>query len=241
VPQSAAVRDNEALAEVLAQQQSAALLPVELLADTIYGSDANVTASAALGVELVSPVPGAQPKPGGPSKHRPGAVERSLKARLQARRLEQETPQWQAKYRLRSGLEGVHHALDVVTGMKELRVRGAQAVRLAVTLKVTGWNILAAAKIQARRARAALRRLAGGPSAGAMTPQRRLARGRRARCGSERFRRRFWSSRWPARCGARAKTTRAPARGNRFLRSHLITSAPTADTLPRRDSRSGVQ
>ena len=70
VPQSAAVRDNEALAEVLAQQQSAGLLPAELLADTTYGSDANVQASAAAGVVLISPVCGVAPKAG--AKHNCG-------------------------------------------------------------------------------------------------------------------------------------------------------------------------
>jgi hypothetical protein len=153
VPQSAAVRDNEALAAVLAQQQSAALLPAEMLADTIYGSDANVTASAAVGVVLISPVCGAAPQPAKESKHHCNPAERALKERLQARRQAQETPEWQATYRLRSGLEGVHRAVDVMTGMKRLRVRGAKAVGCAVTLKVTGWNIQAAAKTLARRAR----------------------------------------------------------------------------------------
>ena len=170
VPQSAAVRDNEALAEVLAQQQSAGLLPAEMLADTIYGSDANVTAGAAVGVVLISPVCGAAPKPEKKSKHHCNQAERELKARLQARREEQETPEWQAKYRRRSGLEGVHHAVDVMTGMKRLRVRGEQAVRCAVTLKVTGWNIQAAAKTLARRAR---KRAAAGPRGENRRGQRR--------------------------------------------------------------------
>lgn len=175
VPQSAAVRDNEALAEVLAQQQSAGLLPSELLADTIYGSDANVQASAQAGVVLISPVCGAPPKAKEP-KHNSSPAERALKERLQARRAAQETPEWQHDYRARSGLEGVHHALDLVTGMKELRVRGARAVRMAVTLKVTGWNILAAAKTLARRAR----RARTGKGAGARA-SRRASQGRRSR------------------------------------------------------------
>jgi len=164
VPQSAAVRDNEALAEVLAQQQRAGLRPTELLADTTYGSDANVQASAQAGVILISPVCGATPKVKQP-KHNCSAAERELKERLQARRAAQETPEWQEGYRARSGLEGVHHALDLVTGMKHLRVRGAKAIRMAVTLKVTGWNILAAAKTLARRARRA--RKANGAGADA--------------------------------------------------------------------------
>jgi hypothetical protein len=153
LPQSAAVRDNQALAEVLAQQAVAGLLPKELVADTIYGSDLNVRACALAGVELCSPVGGVVPKNDGPAKHNCTVAERELKARLRARRLEQQTDSWQAKYRRRSGIEGLHRALDAVTGIKKLRVRGSQAVRMAVLLKATGWNILAAAKIQAHRAR----------------------------------------------------------------------------------------
>ena len=159
IPQSASVRDNEALPEVLAQQQSAGVLADELLADTIYGSDANVQASAALGVELISPA-GGKPKDG--AVHNGTRAARTLKERLAGRRAEQETQEWRDKYRLRSGLEGVHRALDLVTGMKRLRVRGAKAVEVAVTLKVTGWNIRAAAQILARRKRQARRKTVEG-------------------------------------------------------------------------------
>jgi hypothetical protein len=181
VPQSAAVRDNQALAEVLAQQAVAGLVPEELTADTIYGSDLNVRACALAGVNLCSPVCGATPRTDGPAKHNCGAAERELKARLQARRAEQETDAWQEKYRARSGIEGLHNALQTVTGMKHLRVRGARAVKMAVTLKVTGWNILAAAKIQAKRARrarlAAAERLPGRKTAGEKAwPRARSAR-----------------------------------------------------------------
>jgi Transposase DDE domain/Transposase domain (DUF772) len=160
VPQSAAVRDNEALAEVLEQQGAAGLRAEQLSADTIYGSDKNVQSCAALGIELISPVCGQPPKAGVQAVHKCTVAEGELKARLAERRAQQETGDWQASYRLRSGIEGLHHALDVVTGLKQLRVRGATAVRTAVFLKVTGWNIQAAAKIHARRRRQAGR--AGG-------------------------------------------------------------------------------
>jgi hypothetical protein len=160
VPQSAAVRDNEALAEVLEQQGAAGLRAEQLSADTIYGSDKNVQNCAALGVELISPVGGQAPKAGSQAVHKCTVAERELKARLAERRVQQETEAWQAIYRSRSGIEGLHHALDVVTGLKQLRVRGETAVKTAVFLKVTGWNIQAAAKIRARRRRQARR--AGG-------------------------------------------------------------------------------
>lgn len=137
VPQSAAVRDNEALAEVLAQQAVAQLMPEELLADTTYGSDLNVRACALAGVALISPAGGPAPKKTG-AKHACSRAEAALKERLQARRTEQETPAWQEKYRPRSGIEGLHRALDTVTGLKRLRVRGASAVAMAIYLKKIG-------------------------------------------------------------------------------------------------------
>jgi hypothetical protein len=166
VPQSAAVRDNEALAEVMEQQASAQLAPKEMLADTTYGSDANVCACAAAGINLISPVGGIQPNANQPAKHWASRAEQASKARLQKRREEEKTAEWKDKYRLRSGIEGLHHALDVVTGFKQLRVRGGRAVISSILLKVTGWNILAASKIQkgrSRRAAAAAKAAVGSP------------------------------------------------------------------------------
>ena len=158
MPQSACVRDSAALGEVLAQQSAAGLLPGQTVADTIYGSDANVRACAALGVKLLSPVGGVAPRrDGAPAEHRCSPAEKALKARLAIRREEQESEAWKAACRARSGIEGVHRAMDAMTGMKQLRVRGARAVSVAVTLKAIGWNIQAAAKTAAHRARRARR------------------------------------------------------------------------------------
>jgi len=155
VPQSAAVRDDAALPEVLAQQRAAGLLPERLTADTIYGSDSNVQGCAALGIKLLSPVCGVEPKKGDQARHWCSKEERARKARLAQRREEQQTSEWRREYAARSGIEGVHRALDVTTGCKQLRVRGLRAVTIAVSLKATGWNIMAAAKIRAHRHRKA--------------------------------------------------------------------------------------
>jgi hypothetical protein len=185
VPQSAAVRDAAALAEVLAQQGAAGLRPERLTADTIYGSDENVQGCAALGIKLLSPVCGAQPKEGGPARHWCSKKERELKARLAQRRAEQQTAEWRKEYAARSGIEGVHRALDVTTGCKRLRVRGLRAVTVAVSLKATGWNIMAATKIRAYRHRKAQAR-AKQARAGAMgRPKTRAERPRRQRLGQQ--------------------------------------------------------
>lgn len=154
LPQSAAVRDDAALAPMLEQQRQSGLRPGELTADTLYGSDANVQSCAEQGIELVSPVGGKPPGLEEP-KHNCTRAEKEKKQRLAQRREEQETEAWTSTYATRGGIEGVNRALDAVTGFKRLRVRGIKAVSMALYLKAAGWNILSAAKILARRARKA--------------------------------------------------------------------------------------
>ena len=52
-------------------------------------------------------------------------------------------------------MEGVNRALDRVTGIKQLVVRGKRAVRMALYLKTIGWNILKAGQTYAQRGIAA--------------------------------------------------------------------------------------
>jgi hypothetical protein len=160
VPQSASVRDSEALVQVLDQLEQSGLKPLEMSADTIYGSDANVQSSARRGVAIISPVGGGAPGKDNPT-HRPGLKERELKERLALRREQESSEAWRKRYSVRSGIEGLHHALDLVTGFKRLRVRGLKAVSMALYLKAAGWNIMAAAQILARRQRSALAKAPG--------------------------------------------------------------------------------
>ena len=162
VAQSASVRDNEAVEEVVVQQKETGLVPTEMIADTIYGSDENVRRCAEAGIELISPVPGRTPQKENP-RHFYAKVDQARKDRIDARRLEQETPEWKARYAARSGIEGLNRALDLVTGFKRLRVRGIKAVSMALNLKAAGWNITAAAKIlKNRRRKTAIRRRKAG-------------------------------------------------------------------------------
>jgi hypothetical protein len=61
LPQTAAEPDGGAVAPVLAELQASQLLPRELLVDTQYPDDENVQLAERYGVELVGPVPGAEP------------------------------------------------------------------------------------------------------------------------------------------------------------------------------------
>lgn len=167
LPQSAAESDSASLIPVLESQTDHGLAPKQVLADTAYGSDANVTACAEAEIKLISPTAGkpAEPKAkaqaaGSPvqaSEDPPPSVEKppSKAARLESRRKEEQTEEWKKEYAKRSGLEGVHRAVDRITGFKDLVVRGKESVSMAIYLKVTGWNILQAGRSYARKARSA--------------------------------------------------------------------------------------
>lgn len=66
--------------------------------------------------------------------------------RLANRRVAEESEEFREKYRWRSGIEAVNAKLKKMMGIGRLRVRGLGRVRLAVTLKVLGWNIFQAAR-----------------------------------------------------------------------------------------------
>ena len=59
------------------------------------------------------------------------------------------------KYAKRSGQEGINRALDRVTGIKQLVVRGKKTVSMALYLKTIGWNILKSGQTYAQRGTAA--------------------------------------------------------------------------------------
>jgi Transposase DDE domain len=62
LPQTACESDADAVTPTLGQLKDAGRLPQEMLADTLYTGDENVQAAAALGVDLVGPVPGRSPQ-----------------------------------------------------------------------------------------------------------------------------------------------------------------------------------
>ncbi len=65
--------------------------------------------------------------------------------RMARRRAREKTAEFADRYRHRSGVEATMSALDRLTGVKQLRVRGINAVRFAVTMKVLGLNIFRSA------------------------------------------------------------------------------------------------
>ena len=65
--------------------------------------------------------------------------------KMARRRAREKTAEFADRYRHRSGVEATMSALDRLTGVKQLRVRGMDAVRFAVTMKVLGLNVFRSA------------------------------------------------------------------------------------------------
>jgi len=191
--------DANALIPAIEDAKERGLGPAEVLADSLYGSEKNVAAAAAMGTEVVAPVPGGEKKgkssqlsefrlteEGGiancPMGHPPiedaprgnhrevvFAVEycfgcprrkdcpvKSVRrgygfsydkkqVKMARRRARERTETFRDRYRFRAGIEATFSALDRLTGVKHLRVRGMPAVRFAVVLKALGLNLLRAA------------------------------------------------------------------------------------------------
>ena len=193
--------DAHALLPAIKDVEERGLLPAEVLADSLYGSEKNVEAAAAMGTEVVAPVPGGQKESKSaylsdftfcaegaiercPTGHAPledtacgnhrevvFSVENCLgcparprcpvksvrhgygfsydkkQVKMARRRAREKTASFKDRYRYRSGIEGTFSTLDRRTGMKQLRVRGMEAVRYCVMLKATGVNLFRAVAV----------------------------------------------------------------------------------------------
>ncbi|MHB9099310.1 MAG: transposase [Syntrophales bacterium] len=68
--------------------------------------------------------------------------------RIAARRTREHTPEFNDKYRWRSGIESTFSGMDKQTGIKHLRVRGLAAVGYCARLKAIGVNLFRAARVK---------------------------------------------------------------------------------------------
>jgi hypothetical protein len=193
--------DSGAAIPAMAETQARGCAPERIVADTAYGSDENVQAAAAQGIELIAPVPGKAPKaeemlvlrdfavdpetreivrcPAGEApletatsaagvhsarfdaekcrgcEHNEycqvgldftnGRIEYTDKQlRLEERRKLEETPEFQAIYRMRSGIEATNSHLKCNLNYGRIRVRGLAEMRFVVTLKALGVNLMRA-------------------------------------------------------------------------------------------------
>lgn len=72
--------------------------------------------------------------------------------RAAERRRFEQTDEFTDSYRWRAGIESTNSSLKRKLGMKRLRVRGFKAVKTAIFLKLTGWNLLRAVAMRLKRA-----------------------------------------------------------------------------------------
>lgn len=134
VPQTASESDAHAVSTVLEKLLSTDRLPEEMLSDTAYCGDDNVTKSASIGVDLVGPVPGKAPK-------EPIKNPTEKQKRLQTRRELEKTQEWLKNYNRRAQIEGTIGSIKRLTSMVRIRYRGSTSMYASMILKITGWNI----------------------------------------------------------------------------------------------------
>ena len=159
--QTASESDADAVELILEDLNDKGLMPNELLADTLYGSDENHESCLDEGIDLYSPVSGPPPKDPVETIEEAKELEKLdknelKKQRLAHRRKEQETEEWRKSYNARAGIEGSFGGIKRKTGMVRLRYRGNSAVFTSILLKFTGWNIARAhssAKFRAKVAK----------------------------------------------------------------------------------------
>jgi len=73
--------------------------------------------------------------------------------RAAVRRRHEQTEEFRDRYRWRSGIEATNSTLKRQLGLKRLRVRGWNAVKTSILLKLTGWNVLRAVVLRAARSK----------------------------------------------------------------------------------------
>jgi len=199
--QTACKSDANALIPAIESADERGLLPEELLADSLYGSDDNCETAKELGTEIIAPTMGSQKEDvialsdftfsekgkvvSCPDGHVPVSVKHKknrhiaafkidccdscprkgkcpVKAgkkhyylrygdkvwRIAMRRAYEKTKEFKDKYRWRAGVEATMSEYDRKTGVKNLRVRGMEAVRLCATLKAVGINIFRATVVR---------------------------------------------------------------------------------------------
>lgn len=81
-----------------------------------------------------------------------GRIQFQLSAiRCDVRRRNEQTEGFRNRYRWRSGIEATNGCLKRMMGLGRLRVRGLRAVKHAILMKLTGWNILRAVALRQHR------------------------------------------------------------------------------------------
>jgi hypothetical protein len=134
--------DQKATVPVVEALGEADLKPKELVADTAFSGGENAAALAAEGVKLLAPAASTgKPEPG--KVYDPPAPEcpKEEKQAVEWLRQQEASPEFKERYKIRSGIESTNAELKGKHGMKKLRVRGGERVKLAVYFKALACNM----------------------------------------------------------------------------------------------------
>ena len=134
--------DAKATVPMVEDLSKAGHKPDELVADTGYSSAQNAADLAASDVNLLAPCP-APAKPD-PEKEYPPPAEKCPKDREGAAewlRNQEASPSFPKRYAIRAGGEATNSELKRAHGMRKLRVRGEDRVKLAIYFKALACNL----------------------------------------------------------------------------------------------------
>lgn len=134
--------DQKALMPVVENLVEAGHKPEELAADTNYSGAKNAAALAELGVNLLAPAPAvAKPEAG---KEYPAPAAHCPKEEKQAGewlKQQEASPEFGKRYAIRAGSEATNSELARAHGVRKLRVRGEERVKLSVYFKALACNV----------------------------------------------------------------------------------------------------
>ena len=135
--------DSAALLPVIESLEKSGHKPEEIVADTGYSGAKNAGEAAGHGVNLCAPAP-AKGKPL-PGVNYPAPADKCPTDKKEAGKWlkyrEAQQPEFKKKYSPRAGIEGTNSELKRRHGLRKLRVRGGERVKLAVYFKVTACNL----------------------------------------------------------------------------------------------------
>lgn len=134
--------DQKATVPVVEALVEAKLRPDELVADTAFSGGENAAALAAEGVRLLAPAaPTGKPEAGKVYDAPAPECPKDPKQAVEWLRQQEASPTFKERYKIRSGIESTNAELKGKHGMKKLRVRGGERVKLAVYMKALACNM----------------------------------------------------------------------------------------------------
>ncbi len=133
--------DAAATVPVVAALAAAGHKPQELVADTSYGGGKNAAGLSEMGVTLTCPAPSSsKPEEGKTYPAPPEKCPTTPKEATQWLTAREAQPEFQTNYAIRAGSEATNSEMKRAHGMRKLRVRGEERVKLAVYFKALACN-----------------------------------------------------------------------------------------------------